>query len=229
MDGLRKHKGNDAVHEADGDMNEKGHDLDTYPSHVDSHRRGSIQDAVFGEITEDGPNYRDVGWIGTVALMMKTQIGLGVLSIPAVFDTLGMIPGVICLLIIAGITTWSDYIVGVFKLRHRAVYGIDDAGQLMFGMVGRSVLGIAFCLCKSIDLIQLPNTLTNTTRRLDLRLWSCYAWYLDRSQRSIRPRSLHGSLRRSSRNHRLLVLKHPNLVQDLVVGLGRCRWHHDCW
>ena len=37
-------------------------------------------DAVFGEITEDGPNYRNVGWIGTTALMMKTQIGLGVLS-----------------------------------------------------------------------------------------------------------------------------------------------------
>lgn len=130
-------------------VDEKGHDTDYDPPLVDSSaaRRNSIQDAVFGEITEDGPNYRNVGWVGTVALMMKTQIGLGVLSIPAVFDVLGMIPGVICLLLIAGITTWSDYVVGVFKLRHRAVYGIDDAGQLMFGKAGRSVLGIAFCLC----------------------------------------------------------------------------------
>lgn len=38
--------------------------------------------------------------------MMKTQIGLGVLSIPLVFDTLGMIPGIIVLLGIAIITTW---------------------------------------------------------------------------------------------------------------------------
>lgn len=79
--------------------------------------------------------------------MMKTQIGLGVLSIPSAFDTLGMIPGLICLLVIAAITTWSDYIVGVFKLRHRQVYGIDDAGQLMFGRIGREILGVAFCLC----------------------------------------------------------------------------------
>ncbi|KAL2434867.1 Transmembrane transporter [Exophiala dermatitidis] len=95
-------------------------------------RRISVQDAV--------------GWLGTVALMMKTQIGLGVLSIPAVFDVLGLIPGVICLLVIAAITTWSDYMVGMFKLRHRDVYSIDDAGALMFGKTGRYILGSAFIL-----------------------------------------------------------------------------------
>lgn len=80
--------------------------------------------------------------------MMKTQLGLGVLSIPSVFDTLGMIPGVICLCAVGVITTWSDYIVGTFKLRHPEIYGIDDVGALMFGRVGREVLGLAFCLCK---------------------------------------------------------------------------------
>ncbi|KAJ4523690.1 hypothetical protein HRR83_000337 [Exophiala dermatitidis] len=94
------------------------------------------------------PRRISVGWLGTVALMMKTQIGLGVLSIPAVFDVLGLIPGVICLLVIAAITTWSDYMVGMFKLRHRDVYSIDDAGALMFGKTGRYILGSAFILCR---------------------------------------------------------------------------------
>ncbi|KAG8624754.1 hypothetical protein KVT40_007821 [Elsinoe batatas] len=106
----------------------------------------TVHDAVFGDLTEGGPNYRNVGWLGTVALMMKTQIGLGVLSIPAVFDTLGVVPGLICLIIIAIITTWSDWIVGLFKLRHEEVYSIDDAGRLMFGRVGREVFGTAFVL-----------------------------------------------------------------------------------
>jgi amino acid permease len=79
--------------------------------------------------------------------MMKTQIGLGVLSIPSAFDTLGLVPGVICLCTIAVITTWSDYMVGVFKLHHREVYSISDAGGLMFGRLGRVFLGAAFCLC----------------------------------------------------------------------------------
>lgn len=58
---------------------------------VPTERRGSVTDAVFGQITEHGPNYRNVGWMGTIVLMLKTQIGLGVLSIPEVFDAIGMV------------------------------------------------------------------------------------------------------------------------------------------
>ncbi|CAG7994262.1 unnamed protein product [Penicillium olsonii] len=104
------------------------------------------EDSVFGVITEDGPNYRSLGWIGTSIIMMKIQIGLGVLSIPAAFHTLGMVPGVISLLCIAFATTWSSYIVGVFKLNHCEVYGIDDATSLMLGPIGREVLGAGFML-----------------------------------------------------------------------------------
>ncbi|KAH7142878.1 transmembrane amino acid transporter protein-domain-containing protein [Dactylonectria estremocensis] len=103
-------------------------------------------DAVFGELTEGGPNYRNVGWLGTTAIMMKAQIGLGVLSMPAVFDTFGIVPGVIVLLTIAGITTWSDWMVGIFKLRHREVYGIDDVGRMLFGRIGYEVFGAMYCL-----------------------------------------------------------------------------------
>jgi len=109
-------------------------------------RRASINDAVFGDITEDGPNYRAVGWKGTCVLMLKTQIGLGVLSIPQVFDSLGLIPGVICLLVISAMTMWSNYIVGVFKLRHPDVYGIDDVGRKLFGRIGYELFGIIFAL-----------------------------------------------------------------------------------
>lgn len=80
--------------------------------------------------------------------MMKTMIGLGVLSVPATFDTLGLIPGVICLCTVAAITTWSDYMIGVFKLRHRQVYGIEDVGQLLFGRAGKYFFSCAFIFCK---------------------------------------------------------------------------------
>ncbi|KAL5051766.1 hypothetical protein BDW71DRAFT_194008 [Aspergillus fruticulosus] len=72
---------------------------------------------------------------------MKTQIGLGALSIPSALDTLGLIPGLICMLAIAVITTWSDYMIGVFKLNHRQVHSIANAGGLMFGRFGRLFFG----------------------------------------------------------------------------------------
>lgn len=69
--------------------------------------------------------------------MMKTQIGLGVLAIPSALNALGMVPGVICLVVVAIITTWSRYVIGAFKLQHREIYSIDDAGGIMFGLIGR--------------------------------------------------------------------------------------------
>lgn len=81
--------------------------------------------------------------------MLKTQFGLGVLSIPGVFDSLGIVPGVICLCAIAGILTWSNYVIGTFKRQHPEVYAVDDAGELMFGRVGREALGAGICICKS--------------------------------------------------------------------------------
>lgn len=80
--------------------------------------------------------------------MIKTQIGLGVLSIPKVFATLGLIPGIIALLGIAGMTTWSNWMVGVFKLKHPEVYGIDDVGRMLFGRFGFELLGAAYTLCE---------------------------------------------------------------------------------
>lgn len=76
--------------------------------------------------------------------MMKTQIGLGVLSFPSAFETLGLIPGVIILCTVAATTTWSNYIVGVFKLNHSYIYGVDDVGMLLFGRIGKEILAIAF-------------------------------------------------------------------------------------
>lgn len=127
-----------------GDASKKNFDeeLVGVPSRAD----GEVTDAVFGNVEEGGPNYRSVGWLGASVLMMKTEVGLGVLSVPQAFDTLGMIPGVILLLVIGGITTWSSYVVGQFKLAHPQVYGIPDVGMLLFGPIGRDIFAVAFCL-----------------------------------------------------------------------------------
>ena len=81
--------------------------------------------------------------------MLKSQIGIGVLSIPSAFDTLGLIPGLICLLFIAGVATWSGYTVGPFKLHHPQVYGLDDAGMIVAGPIARELMAGGFTLCKS--------------------------------------------------------------------------------
>ncbi|KAI5456758.1 transmembrane amino acid transporter protein-domain-containing protein [Mariannaea sp. PMI_226] len=122
--------------------------LERYPSENGGvvHNTNHVEDAVFGDVSENGPNYRNLGWVATAALMTKCQIGLGVLSIPATFDALGIVPGVILLIVVAAITTWSDYMIGVFKRNHPEIYSLDDAGFKMFGRIGREVCATAFML-----------------------------------------------------------------------------------
>ncbi|KAK6908126.1 hypothetical protein I204_06100 [Kwoniella mangroviensis CBS 8886] len=104
-------------------------------------------DDVFGTISEDGPNYRNVGWLGTTVLLIKSQIGVGVLSVPSTLAVLGIVPGIICLWVISGIICYSDYVVGQFKRRHPQVYGIDDVGHLLFkGRLGREVIAVMYWL-----------------------------------------------------------------------------------
>ncbi|KAH7171280.1 hypothetical protein EDB81DRAFT_753675 [Dactylonectria macrodidyma] len=114
--------------------------LSTMPSGVgEVHDSNALAyDEVFGDIT--------VGWIGPSVLMMKIRIGLGILAIPASFDELGLIPGIILLCFVGAMTTWTGWVIGVFKLRHREVYGIDDAIQLMFGRIARETFGVIFCV-----------------------------------------------------------------------------------
>ena len=86
--------------------------------------------------------------MGTVVIMIKTQIGLGVLSIPSAFDALGLVPGVICLLTAGGMITWGNYVVGKFKIRHPQVYSIVDVGEMLFGRIGREIFCVLFLLCE---------------------------------------------------------------------------------
>ncbi|KAM0434694.1 hypothetical protein ACHAQK_008610 [Fusarium lateritium] len=125
---------------------EKASDLDLAPSQPGTTAATHVEDPVFGQVSEGGPNYRSLGWIATIALMMKTQIGLGILGIPMTFHELGIVPGVMCLCAVGAITTWSDYMIGVFKRNHPEVYTIDDAGFKMFGRVGREIFAVIFLL-----------------------------------------------------------------------------------
>jgi hypothetical protein len=129
-----------------------------------------VKDAVFGEINgESGPDFRSVslfyfqtigrdtaeiqtGWIMSGIIMIKTMMGLGVLSIPAVFDTLGLIPGIICLLAVAAISTWAAVQIQHFKINHPGIYGVDDAGEMMVGRIGKEILYVAFILGESLRL-----------------------------------------------------------------------------
>ncbi|KAF3987328.1 hypothetical protein FT663_02931 [Candidozyma haemuli var. vulneris] len=97
-------------------------------------------------LKEDGPNFRGVTWIGAAGLVAKTQFGYGILGLPGTFQVLGFVPGLISLISLCALTTWTGYMVGSFRIRYPNVYGVGDAAELIFGPVGREFMGGAFWL-----------------------------------------------------------------------------------
>ena len=162
--------------------------------------------------------------MGTVVVMIKSQIGLGVLSIPSAFDALGLIPGVLCLLGIGGMITWGNHVVGTFKRNHPEVYSIVDVGEKLGGKFGKEFMSVAFMLCKSYSSILFDRCLT--IDRVDLCRSCWFLEYFNRFQRPVSPRCLHRRFCGSSRSHRFPHWLHPNPWKDYVARMGWRRIHH---
>ncbi|GAA6039344.1 hypothetical protein JCM8097_002808 [Rhodosporidiobolus ruineniae] len=101
-------------------------------------------DGVFGN--EGDVNYNNVGWVSTSVLLAKAQVGLGVLSIPSVFQSLGIVPGVLVLLGLGGFMTYSQVVLGRMKMKYPQIYSIADAFKLMFGPVAGEIAGACMWL-----------------------------------------------------------------------------------
>ncbi|CAN6656271.1 hypothetical protein TRVA0_029S00100 [Trichomonascus vanleenenianus] len=100
---------------------------------------------VFSKKAE-GPDFRGVTCIGAAVLIAKAQFGLGVLGLPFTMEVLGLVPGVICLIVLCAFSIWSGVVVGRFRLSRPEVYSVGDATLLMFGKIGCELMGIGFWL-----------------------------------------------------------------------------------
>lgn len=73
-------------------------------------------------------------------LMVAETISLGILALPAALAVLGMVPGVILLLLLGALASYAGLVIGQFKLVHPSIHSMADAGNILFGRVGREVL-----------------------------------------------------------------------------------------
>ena len=72
-------------------------------------------------------------WVPAAVVQAKAQIGLGVLGIPSVMNVLGLVPAILLLVLVAGMSTSAMFIVGKFKIKHPTVHSIGDVGMIWFG------------------------------------------------------------------------------------------------
>ncbi|KAI0950224.1 hypothetical protein AcV7_008761 [Taiwanofungus camphoratus] len=98
---------------------------------------------VYGDEKGADIKYRTMVWWKAAALMLAETVSLGILSIPSVFASLGMVAGIILVVGLGAIATATGYLIGLFKLRYPHVHNMADAGYILAGPIGREVLGAA--------------------------------------------------------------------------------------
>ncbi|THG98975.1 hypothetical protein EW026_g3291 [Hermanssonia centrifuga] len=96
---------------------------------------------VYGDESHADIKYRTMDWWKAAALMLAETVSLGILSIPSVFVSLGMVGGCIAVVGLGAIATATGYVLGQFKLRHPHVHNMADAGEVLAGAFGRELLG----------------------------------------------------------------------------------------
>jgi hypothetical protein len=86
--------------------------------------------------TEGGVEYKSMVWWQAGMVMVAETISLGILSLPAAMAVLGIVPGLILLLCLGLMATYSGLVIGQFKLRYLHIHSFGCAGEILFGKVG---------------------------------------------------------------------------------------------
>ncbi|KAH8755799.1 transmembrane amino acid transporter protein-domain-containing protein [Diaporthe sp. PMI_573] len=101
---------------------------------------------AFGDETGAEVKYKTMHWWQASMVMVAENISLGILSLPAVFSTNGLVAGVLALIGIGLFCTYGGYVLWQFRMRHPEVASYTDIGQVLFGRIGREVFGAAFVI-----------------------------------------------------------------------------------
>ncbi|KAJ5106930.1 hypothetical protein N7456_003605 [Penicillium angulare] len=91
-------------------------------------------------------------------VMVAETISLGILSLPAVIASIGLLPSMILIVFLGIAATYTGYSIGQFKWRYPQVQSMADAGEVLGGTFGRELLGIAQLLL--LVFIMASHTLT---------------------------------------------------------------------
>ena len=85
--------------------------------------------------------YKSMKWWQATFVLVAETISLGILSLPSVLGTVGLVPGIILLIFCGAVATYTGYTIWQFKMRYPHVVNMADAGEVLLGAWGREILG----------------------------------------------------------------------------------------
>lgn len=90
---------------------------------------------------EGGINYKSMVWWQAGMVMIAETISLGILSLPKAMADVGIVPGMLLLISLGALATYTGLVIGQFHMRHPHIHTFACAGEILFGKWGRRILG----------------------------------------------------------------------------------------
>ena len=90
----------------------------------------------FGDETNAEVKYRTMAWWQAAITMIAETISLGILSLPSVLGTISIVGGLIVLIGLGIIATYTGYVLGRFKMAYPHIHNMADAGEVLFAPIG---------------------------------------------------------------------------------------------
>ncbi|KZP23153.1 hypothetical protein FIBSPDRAFT_737831 [Athelia psychrophila] len=101
----------------------------------DAKDRDSDVESFAGKVAAESDHaiqYRTCSWQKTAALLFSEYICLAILSFPWSYSVLGLVPGVLVTLAVAGTVLYTSLVLWRFCLKHPDILDVCDIGQKLF-------------------------------------------------------------------------------------------------
>ncbi|KAE8377561.1 amino acid transporter [Aspergillus bertholletiae] len=99
-------------------------------------------DDPFGNEATAEVKYKTLKWWQCGMFMIAESVSLGVLSLPATLDALGIVPALILIVGLGILALYTGYVIGQFRERHPHIHNLADAGEILMGRFGRELFGL---------------------------------------------------------------------------------------
>ncbi|KAK6207247.1 hypothetical protein LQW54_007331 [Pestalotiopsis sp. IQ-011] len=101
---------------------------------------------AFGDETNAEIQYKTMSWWQASMVMVAENISLGVLSLPAVIATVGLIAGLISIIALGIFASYSGYVLWQFRMRYPQVASYTDVGRVLAGRLGYEIFSAAYVI-----------------------------------------------------------------------------------
>lgn len=91
-----------------------------YDGSANSHGEGE----VFGDEADKEVKYRTMKWWHAALVMIAETISLGILSLPSTLAAIGLVPGIVLIIGLGAVSTYTGYVFWQFKLKYPQVHNM---------------------------------------------------------------------------------------------------------